>query len=217
MHGNSAEIPGRQDPSLGDSNRGSSSRFRIRFLFRWNQNGILMPSTGAPQECRWRNGAAGTPDLGAFPGASGPPRNPFFSGGRRFAPPLLIPLRGSCALKGGPNRREKNFMLFSAHFRPCFFIENPPTGRRGCSEGVGKSLAFRRPFGARSAKTAAFRSGTGVFRGGPESGFQGCLGRLGGPPPATNKLINKLWEHPGSRIPVFFRRPAGDYSRDDAW
>ena len=73
-------------PGLGDGNRGGSRRFRTRFLIRWNQNGILVPLAGTPQGFRWRGGADGTPDLGAFPR---PPGGPFFSPGRRFAPPRL--------------------------------------------------------------------------------------------------------------------------------
>ncbi len=65
-------------PGLGDGNRGGSRRFRTRFLFRWNQNGILVPLAGTPQEFRWRGGAGGTPDLGAF---SRPPRGQIFRRG----------------------------------------------------------------------------------------------------------------------------------------
>ena len=48
---------------LGGGNRGGSRRFRTRFLFRWIQNGILVPLAGTPQEFRWGGGADGTPDL----------------------------------------------------------------------------------------------------------------------------------------------------------
>ena len=47
-------------------------------MFRWNQNGILVPLAGTPQEFRWRGGADGTPDLGAFPR---PPGGAFFRRG----------------------------------------------------------------------------------------------------------------------------------------
>ena len=70
---NYPEIPG-----LGGGNRGGSRRFRTRFLIRWNQNGILVPLAGTPQEFRWRGGADGTPDLGAF---SRPPGGAFFRRG----------------------------------------------------------------------------------------------------------------------------------------